>query len=148
MSFYSPLSDYDALAQQAEDVYVYESGGQPAAQAETRSGYGTDLRPASQEELAALFRAVLADFDAGNLGRRWLFSDNDAFDANTCSASLEFNWNERVEDGSGEAYYRQNRVTIQLTPQAAHTLAALEELGLFADGAYLVNYNGEQVYPR
>lgn len=150
VTFYSPLSDYAALAQQTEDAYVYEyePDALPAAAAETRSDDSLGLRPASTEELAALFRAVLADFGAGNLGRRWLFSDNEEFDANTCSASLEFNWNERHEDGGGEAYYRPRSVTIQLTPQAAHTLAALEELGLFADGAYIVSYNGEQVYPR
>lgn len=152
VTFYSPLSDHAALEQQAEDAYVYESGGQPAggpaSQVVTRSDSGTDLRPASQEALAALFRAVKADFDAGNLGRRWLFSDNDAFNANTCSADLEFIWNKRMEDSDGEVYYSQKCVTIQLTPQAANTLAALEELGLFEDGAYISDYNGEQVYPR
>ena len=153
-TFYSPLSDHAALEQQVEDAYFYEyeSGGQPgdrpAAQVETRSSYGLDLRPASTEELAALWRAVLADFDAGNLGRRWLFSDSDEFDEKTCAASLEFYWNTRVEDGSGEVYYRQDSLNVQLTPQAANTFKALEELGLFEDGAYIANYNGERVYPR
>ena len=152
VTFYSPLSDYDSLEQQRSDAYVYESGGQPAegpaSQVVTRSDYGLNLRPASQEELAALFRAVKADFDAGNLGRRWLFSDNDAFNANTCSADLEFIWNKRMEDSDGEVYYSQWSVTVTLTPQAANTLAALEELGLFEDGAYISDYKDERVYPR
>lgn len=152
VTFYSPLSDYagdDASQDDAEPVPAGLPAEGPAAQVETRSDYyGTDLRSASQEELAALFRAVKADFDAGNLGRRWLFADNDEFNANTCSASLEFYWNERYEDSGGEAYYRQRRVEIRLTPQAANTLKALEELGLFEDGAYISSYNNQRVYPR
>lgn len=147
VTFYSPLSDHAALAQQTEDELAYRSGDLPAA-AETRSDDSLGLYPASQEELAALWRTVLADFEAGNLGKRWLFSDNEAFSENICAASLEFNWNERLEDSRGEAYYRHRSVTVQLTPQAANTLAALEELGLFEDGAYIANYDDERVYPR
>lgn len=150
VTFYSPLSDYagyDPDQDDSEPVPAGRPAEGPIAVAETRSGDGIDYRPASQDELAALFRAVEADFDAGNLGKRWLFAVGDEFDANTCATSLEFYWNERHEDSGGEAYYRQRRVSIQLTPQAANTFKALEELGLFADGAYIASYNDERVYP-
>lgn len=151
VTFYSPLSEYagyDASQDDAEPVPAGRPAEGPIAVAETRSGDGIDYRPASQDELAALFRAVEADFDAGNLGKRWLFADNNDFNKNTCTASLEFYWNERHEYSDGEAYYRQRRVSIQLTPQAANTLRALEELGLFENGAFITNYDNEQVYPR
>ena len=145
--FYSPLSEYAGYDNEGSSERP-ELPPQDVAAAATRSEDGLDLRPAATEELAALLHAVEADFNAGNLGRRWLFADNDGFNANTCTASLEFCWNKRSELEDGEVFYSQRRVDIQLTPQAANTLAALEELGLFENGAFISNYDDERVYPQ
>jgi len=158
VTYYSPLSDHAALVQETADEFAYESGDLPspvptvlpsegpAAAREWDSDLG--LCPAASEELAALWRAVEADFDAGNLGRRWLFAGSDAYGENTCSTDLRFYWNQRMEDGNGQLYYSQQSVSITLTPYARNTLAALEELGLFEDGAYIADYLGKRVYPK
>lgn len=148
VTFYSPLSEYAGYDISQDDSEPVPIGGPAEGPvASTRRDDGIDYRPAGTEELAALFRAVEADFNAGDLGKRWMFAYGDEFNANTCAASLEFYWNKKYEE-DGRVFYNQERMTIQLTPQAKRTLAALEELGLFEDGAFITNYDDEQVWPR
>lgn len=149
VTFYSPLSElagYDISQDDSDPVPIGGPAEGPVA--ETRRDDGVDYRPASLEELAALFRTVEADFNAGNLGRRWLFAVGNEFNAKTCFASLEFYWNEKHQRADGGVFYNQRGVYIQLTPQATDTLAALEELGLFENGAFITDYDNEQVWPR
>lgn len=150
--YYSPLSDQATLAQQEGDGDAYQAGQTfmakegPIATAETVSDQNAGLYPASVEALAALWRAVEADFDAGNLGRRWLFAD-EAYYEHAGLANLDFSWYERAESAYGEVYYNQRSLNIALTTQAEHTFAALEDLGVFDNGGYIVNFNGDRVYP-
>lgn len=82
---------------------------------------------AAQAEL--LWQAVLADFDAGTIGTRYLFEDQDRRE-NTCETDLNFNF---LQSGLGSTERRNGFVTITLTPQASHTLDILEKLGVLTD---------------
>ena len=76
-----------------------------------------------------LWQAVLTDFDAGTIGTRYLFEDQDRLE-NTCEADLDFSFYLTEQDSM---VHRGGSVTITLTPQASHTLAVLEELGVLTD---------------
>lgn len=151
VTLYSPLSDY-ALEQSGQEPSGSAAlpGGEPmSAQVPTRSDDSYQYQPASLAELGGLWNAVLADFDEGNLGRRWLFYTEE-FRENTCLTTLEFHYQVKVERIGQEDYYRERAVSITLTPQARHTLAAMESLGLFEDGAYVSGMSSdmERVYPQ
>ena len=77
-----------------------------------------------------LWQAVKADFDAGNIGKRYLFDDEERSE-NTYVTDLDFTWGRLNKDGEQEDFYRS--VTVTLTPQAANTLAVLESTGLGND---------------
>lgn len=77
-----------------------------------------------------LWQAVKADFDAGNIGKRYLFDDEERSE-NTYVTDLYFLWGRLNKDGEQEGFYRS--VTVTLTPQAANTLAVLESTGLLGD---------------
>ena len=77
-----------------------------------------------------LWQAVKADFDAGNIGKRYLFDDEERSE-NTYVTDLDFTWGRLNKDGEQEDFYRS--VTVTLTPQAANTLAVLESTGLLGD---------------
>ena len=77
-----------------------------------------------------LWQAVKADFDAGNIGKRYLFDDEERSE-NTYVTDLDFTWGRLNKDGEQEGFYRS--VTVTLTPQAANTLAVLESTGLLGD---------------
>ena len=75
-----------------------------------------------------------ADFDAGNIGKRYLFDDEERSE-NTYVTDLDFTWGRLNKDGEQEGFYRS--VTVTLTPQAANTLAVLESTGLLGDNYQL-----------
>lgn len=77
-----------------------------------------------------LWQAVKADFDAGNIGKRYLFDDEERSE-NTYVTDLDFLWGRLNKDGEQEGSYCS--VTVTLTPQAANTLAVLESTGLGND---------------
>ena len=77
-----------------------------------------------------LWQAVKADFDAGNIGKRYLFDDEERSE-NTYVTDLDFTWGRLNKDGEQEGSYRS--VTVTLTPQAANTLAVLKSTGLLGD---------------
>ena len=81
-----------------------------------------------------LWQAVKADFDAGNIGKRYLFDDEERSE-NTYVTDLYFLWGRLNKDGEQEGSYRS--VTVTLTPQAANTLAVLESTGLLGDNYQL-----------
>ena len=81
-----------------------------------------------------LWQAVKADFDAGNIGKRYLFDDEERSE-NTYVTDLDFTWGRLNKDGEQEDFYRN--VTVTLTPQAANTLAVLESTGLLGDNYQL-----------
>ncbi len=92
----------------------------------------------------ALWQAVRQDLEEGALDRRWLFSDSDGEGwEDVYSTTLEFEL-ERTRDttsrGDRPATMPQN-LSIPLTPDARHTLAALEEMGALEDGVALVGFD-------
>ncbi len=72
---------------------------------------------------------MLTDFDAGTIGTRYLFEDQDRRE-NTCEADLDFSFYLTEQDSM---VHRGGSVAITLTPQASHTLAVLEELGVLTN---------------
>lgn len=82
------------------------------------------LDEAAGEDLAELWQAVLADFEEGTLGRRYLFEYGQERLDNTCRTDLCFEF--LTDRGkSGGRYY--NTLTITLTPDAEHVMAWLRE---------------------
>ena len=103
------------------EAYVYDLWD-----IQTQSHESASLSAAQAEQL---WQAVLTDFDAGTIGTRYLFEDQDRLE-NTCEADLDFSFYLTEQDSM---VHRGGSVTITLTPQASHTLAVLEELGVLTD---------------
>ena len=103
------------------EAYVYDLWD-----IQTQSHESASLSAAQAEQL---WQAVLTDFDAGTIGTRYLFEDQDRRE-NTCEADLDFSFYLTEQDSM---VHRGGSVTITLTPQASHTLAVLEELGVLTD---------------
>ena len=103
------------------EAYVYDLWD-----IQTQSHESASLSAAQAEQL---WQAVLTDFDAGTIGTRYLFEDQDRRE-NTCEADLDFSFYLTEQDSMA---HRGGSVTITLTPQASHTLAVLEELGVLTD---------------
>ena len=81
------------------------------------------LDGAAGEDLAGLWSAVLADFEAGTLGRRYLFDYGDQRLDHTCRTDLVFQFN--PDTGREGRLWRE--ITITLTPDAENTLRWLRE---------------------
>ncbi|RKI71828.1 hypothetical protein D7V91_00445 [bacterium 1xD42-67] len=106
-----------------------------------------------------LWDAVQQDFDEGTIGVRYLFDRSEERQANTYRADLVF---ESFRNYSGtysgpadapdsysetRSYY--GSLTITLTPQAKHTLAVLDEAGVWEKGYSLVPQDeSEAQYPK
>ena len=80
-----------------------------------------------------LWQAVKADFEAGNIGKRYLFDDEER-NQNTYITDLCFPWATMSKDGKQTNSFN---FTITLTPQAANTLAVLESTGLLTENYQL-----------
>ncbi len=94
-----------------------------------------------------LWDAVQADFAEGTIGVRYLFNQTEDRLKNTCHTDLTFSLTAyQIPDGAGSAeispigYDVDETVTVTLTPNAKHTLAALEETGIFEEGYSLSGY--------
>ena len=86
-------------------------------------GYNTvSLDGAAGEDLDGLWKAVLADFKAGTLGRRYLFDYSDQRLDHTCRTDLVFEFRNDPEEGQS-----WTSVIVTLTPDAENTLAWLRE---------------------
>ena len=86
-------------------------------------GYNTvSLDGAAGEDLDGLWTAVLADFKAGTLGRRYLFDSSDQRLDHTCRTDLVFEFRNDPEEGRS-----WTSVIVTLTPDAENTLAWLRE---------------------
>ena len=119
------------------------------------------LDGAAGEDLERLWQAMLADFEDGHLGVRYLFDSSDARMDNTYTTDLVFQFEKPVKQGSSiqlnldpnsrtetmptataEVYYDsvkavemyQNNIRVTLTPQAERTLAWLEDMANFDTG--------------
>ena len=90
-----------------------------------------------------LWDAVQTDFDEGTIGVRYLFNMDTERRENTYQTDLIFEMSyDRSETAgpaaSGRVYYEtspsNNCLYVTLTPQARHTLAVLEQTGIFKEG--------------
>ena len=80
------------------------------------------LDGAAGEDLDGLWMAVLADFKAGTLGRRYQFDYSDQRLDHTCRTDLVFEF--KTDPGEGRSW---TSVIVTLTPDAENTLAWLRE---------------------
>ena len=83
-----------------------------------------------------LWEAVQQDFAEGNLGTRYLFDLSPERQNNTYVTDLEFGISGDVEvkGSEGSTAYASRTFTVTLTPQARHTLAVLEQTGIWDEG--------------
>ena len=91
---------------------------------------------------------MLADFDEGTIGVRYLFDMDAERKKNTYRADLTFSLTlYQRPDGSGSAQVGPGNqdidrtLTITLTPNARHTLAVLEKTGIWEEGYSLDSPN-------
>ena len=107
-----------------------------------------------------LWDAVQADFAEGTIGVRYLFDMDPERRVNTGPTDLTFSvtaYQQPASDQEGYSvqvspggYNIDNSLTITLTPQARHTLAALEKTGIFEEGYSLAEYETDYTpqYPE
>ena len=98
--------------------------------------------------LRPLWEAMRADFDAGTIGVRYLFDDEERR-ANTYQTDLIFEFTDPIPEDFGKeeegAYsYRVYSLTITLTPNASRTLAVLEEAGIPGSYRYMEHPQPEE----
>lgn len=105
---------------------------------DTRSLAGTDLELDGGAELRGLWQAVLEDFEAGALGRRYVFSESAPRLENCYINDLHVTYLLPVEDGPKDNFY-SSEITVTLTPQASRTMAVLEKLGYPADTCFITH---------
>ena len=95
-----------------------------------------------------LWDAVQQDFAEGNIGVRYLFNNSEERLRNTCYTDLIFEVTENRSEARSPAdnpnvYYETvssgNAIRITLTPQAKHTLAVLDQTGIWEEG-YSLRY--------
>ena len=93
---------------------------------------GNVTQPSVQGEAnrQRLWNAVLADFETGALGRRYLFDYSEDRLENTCVNDLTVTFLS-PEDKRGTSY--TDNISISLTPAASNTIAVLEDLGLLTE---------------
>lgn len=102
------------------------------------------LEDQSLADLRKLWEAVRLDFEEGNIGVHSLFTDPGQGDMNP---KLEFTWvfetdsRSPTSDREGSKSILYEDCTIAVTPQAKHTLACLEEMGLPNEGYRLFHNN-------
>jgi len=112
--------------------------------------------PEQQAALLAIYEAVMADFEQGNLGKRYLFDLEDERQNNTCTTDLTIYWNAAFQVNAGgdvtsitsiskiegaTSYYRATHSkSITLTPNAHNTIRVLTELGILDEDTTLRLY--------
>ncbi len=116
-----------------------------------------EMIPAEERYAAVrkVYDAVRLDFEAGNLGRRYLFDLEEGRQLNTCTTDLYLYWEDEetrghyaqnpafvtaMDEMSYVVYHYTKSVAITLTPQAENTIAALTELGILDEDTTLRLY--------
>lgn len=103
---------------------------------------------ADEASMDAILQAVQSDFDAGALGRRYLFeSQMDDSEDGFSNVILRLEWEKTERNEQGRAYTRSGTVEITLTADALQTLTALEAAGAFSQDQVLQDELGRQVWP-
>jgi len=121
-----------------EALELTEARLRPLLEVSTDSSIGVSLESQYHQPL---WEAVRADFDAGTIGVRYLFDDEERR-ANTYQTDLIFEFSDPIPEDFGTeeegAYsYRVYSLTITLTPNASRTLAVLEEAGITGPYQYM-----------
>lgn len=107
--------------------------------------------PEQQTALLAIYEALMADFEQGNLGKRYLFDLEDERQNNTCTTDLVIYWNEpydaktttpRVTAIEAATSYSRaiHSKSITLTPNAHNTIRVLTQLGVLDEDTTLRLY--------
>ncbi len=104
-----------------------------------QSAFGlTDRRSAPTEvDRLRLWNAVLADFEEGTLGQRYLFDASAERQENTCINDLTV---EFLLPPDKDGIATTESIGITLTPHAVHTIAVLEDLGLLDGTEGLISH--------
>ena len=128
------IYDFDGY----EKLDLTEARLRPLLEVSSDSSTGVSL---DRQYHQPLWEAVRADFDAGTIGVRYLFDDEERR-ANTYQTDLIFEFTDPIPEDFGKeeegAYsYRVYSLTITLTPNASRTLAVLEEAGIPASYRYI-----------
>ncbi|MGI5962361.1 MAG: hypothetical protein ACOX7N_01435 [Lawsonibacter sp.] len=112
---------------------------------DNQGNYSTDLylEGVTQEDLQQLWQAVRADFDAGTIGVRYLFSDEER-QKNTLVTDLVFVFELPAPTLRNPNRTTTNELSITLSPNATYTMAWLEEHNLPGDG-YSLQYHDFEV---
>ena len=109
-----------------------------------QENYSSDLylNNIAQQDLESLWQAVRADFDAGTIGVRYLFDDEER-QKNTLVTDLVFVFEVSAPTPRNPDRTTTNELTITLTPNASRTMAWLEAHDLPRDG-YSLRYHYEE----
>ena len=110
------------------ESYTAQTAEMSSWDRETGGNYMTNIT-ADPDQAQLLWEAVLQDFREGNLGARYLF-DTQQRRENCYFNDLSLYLTKVELDENGERTTVDSSFTVTLTPQASHTLAALEELGV------------------
>ena len=116
----------------------------PVYAPETDRHFEAQIDGAGARDLGTLWDAVQADFEAGTLGRRWLFEDEHRWNE-TYESDLSLTFLVRNEGGSEHTRH----LSITLTPSAQNTLSWLTEHGILSDSCQLVPHENadREKYP-
>lgn len=91
-----------------------------------------------------LWDAVQADFAEGTIGVRYLFDSDPERAANTYMTDLNFGATDNRVDRPYSGNPANYDLKITLTPQARHTLAALDRTGIFEEGYSLAPHDSSK----
>ena len=123
------MYDLDLL-QEGTPEQIYVTVCEPGPEGNTHEAY---LR---KEDHAALLEAVLADLEAGDLGRHYVIENEERW-ANTCINDLYIDY--QVDLGV-PGRMSSGSVVITLTPHAVRTIAVLKEAGILDDTHLLMTH--------
>lgn len=138
-TFIANLYQLDSLAMENEQ-YTLKSATVTLSDMTTDHSTISDFYISGTAQLETLLAAVHADFEEGNLGARYLFTADEAYQENTYASNIltfYFDYKDDAYSGdvpvteavAGDITY-STRFDITLTPQATHTISYLKELGL------------------
>ncbi|MCD7946977.1 MAG: hypothetical protein LUG13_01595 [Oscillospiraceae bacterium] len=87
-----------------------------------------------------LYDAILADFAEGTLGVRYLFDEDPERLTHTCAndITLVYSVPATTPNASGQQDSSYVQFTITMTPDAAHTISAMKDLGMLSDTNILI----------
>jgi ABC-2 type transport system permease protein len=138
------LQDRDLVAQfydldEAEQGSLNNVWLEDVYNEETHDKYDeVDVGEMTEANLYTLWKAVRQDFAEGNIGKCYLFSDEEMY-RECYQSQIYFNW---VKTGTGKNSTESESRYITLTYAAKNTLKWLEENGILGEDYQLMEYAG------